>query len=205
MKILNFGSCNIDYIYNLNHIVVPGETETTDNLGIFPGGKGLNQSISMSRAGAKVYHAGCVGNNGEMLIDILKANDVDVSLIETVDAPDGHAIIQVSAVGENSIFLHPGSNEMVSREYVDKVLAQFGEGDIILLQNEISNIDYIVEQAYQKKMRIILNPSPFNERLNNINLNRLFCLVLNEVEAKCFSGYDDYEKSMAYFVVEKRS
>ena len=150
MKILNFGSCNIDYIYTLDHIVVPGETETTDNLGIFPGGKGLNQSISMSRAGAKVYHAGCVGNNGEMLVDILKENGVDVSLMEFVDCPNGHAIIQVSTAGENAIFLHPGSNEKVSKDYIDRVLSHFDEGDIILLQNEISNIDHIVEQAHRK-------------------------------------------------------
>lgn len=198
MKILNFGSCNIDYIYTLDHIVVPGETETTENLGIFPGGKGLNQSIAISRAGAKVCHAGCVGNNGEMLVDILRENSVDVSFIESVDAPNGHAIIQVSTTGENSIFLHPGSNEMVSKYYIDRVLTHFGEGDIILLQNEISNIDYIVEQAYRKKMRIILNPSPFNYKLDGIDLNKLFCLVLNEVEAKCFSGFDDYEKSLEH-------
>lgn len=41
MKILNFGSCNIDYVYGVNHIVTPGETETADCLSIYPGGKGL--------------------------------------------------------------------------------------------------------------------------------------------------------------------
>ena len=30
MKILNFGSCNIDYVYKLDHIVTPGETETSE-------------------------------------------------------------------------------------------------------------------------------------------------------------------------------
>ena len=54
MKILNFGSCNIDYVYSLDHIVAPGETETSDALDIFPGGKGLNQSIALAKAGAKV-------------------------------------------------------------------------------------------------------------------------------------------------------
>ena len=39
MKILNFGSCNIDYVYSVDHIVTPGETETTDDLKLFPGGK----------------------------------------------------------------------------------------------------------------------------------------------------------------------
>lgn len=199
MKILNFGSFNIDYIYNLDHIVVPGEIETSCEMGLFPGGKGLNQSISMSRAGTKVFHAGCIGKDGDILIDILKSNGVDVSLIEEVDAQSGHAIIQVSNPWEYSVFLHPGSNAMVSKEYIDRVLAHFGEGDIILLQNEISNIDYIMEQAYSKNMRIILNPAPFNEKLKSIDLNKLFCIVLTEVEANSFSGLNDYEKSMEYF------
>ena len=71
MKILNFGSCNIDYVYSLDHIVGVGETETTCKLETFPGGKGLNQSIAVAKAGAKIYHAGCVGCDGNMLIDIL--------------------------------------------------------------------------------------------------------------------------------------
>ena len=31
MKILNFGSCNIDYVYSVDHIVEPGETEKTNH------------------------------------------------------------------------------------------------------------------------------------------------------------------------------
>ena len=54
MKILNFGSANIDYVYSLDRIVSPGETLSSQTLNIFPGGKGLNQSIALSRAGAKV-------------------------------------------------------------------------------------------------------------------------------------------------------
>ena len=81
MKILNFGSCNIDYVYSMDHIVTPGETETTYSLETFPGGKGLNQSIAAARAGADVYHAGCVGmNDGAFVLNILEKNGVNTSL-----------------------------------------------------------------------------------------------------------------------------
>ena len=102
MKILNFGSCNIDYVYSLDHIVKIGETQTTHRLETFPGGKGLNQSVALAKAGAKVYHAGCVGKDGEMLADTLAKNGVDISYLQTVDAKNGHAVIQVSDKGENS-------------------------------------------------------------------------------------------------------
>ena len=199
MKILNFGSCNIDYVYSLDHIVQKGETENTERLEIFPGGKGLNQSIAVAKAEVPIYHAGCVGYDGEILTDILKTNGVDISYIKSVDEKNGHAVIQVSVVGENSIFLYPGSNEMVSKSYIDEVLAEFSAGDMLLLQNEISNVEYIIEAAYKKGMCIIFNPSPFNKEIEKIDLHKISYLVLNEVEAKGFSGSDKAKSCLDFF------
>ncbi|MBQ2742676.1 MAG: ribokinase, partial [Oscillospiraceae bacterium] len=198
MKILNFGSCNIDYVYSLDHIVRVGETETTHKLETFPGGKGLNQSIAVARAGAKIYHAGCVGNDGAMLLDILANSGVDISHIRRLGVKNGHAVIQLSSSGENSIFLYPGSNEMIDKELIDKVLCDFGKGDIILLQNEISNVGYIIEKAYKKGMCIIFNPAPFNDGIRNIDFNMISYIVLNEVEAAEMSGFEEPEKSLEY-------
>ena len=198
MKILNFGSCNIDYVYSLDHIVEEGETETSHSLELFPGGKGLNQSIAISKAGANVYHAGCVGNDSAMLTDILSKNKVDISLIRKTDAKNGHAIIQLSKSGNNSIFLYPGTNEMIDKEYIDSVLENFETGDIILLQNEISNIDYIIKKASEKNMCIILNPSPFNEKLEKIDFNNLSYIILNEIEARAFSDLESIEDFFRY-------
>ena len=116
----------------------------------------------------------------------------------TVNAKNGHAIIQVSSKGENSIFLYPGSNEMITKDFVDTVLDNFDAGDIILLQNEINNVDYIVEKAYRRGMCVILNPSPFNERINKINFNMLSYIVLNEVELSEISGCAEPEEGLAY-------
>ena len=196
MKILNFGSCNIDYVYSLEHIVNVGETETTNKLEVFPGGKGLNQSIAIAKAGAKVYHAGCVGYDGGMLKDILQCNGVDIAYLNTVDAKNGHAVIQVSSKGENSIFLYPGSNEMIAKEHIDKVLENFDKGDFLVLQNEINDVDYIVQKAGEKGMRIILNPSPFNEKIRKINFDMLSYLVINEVELLGISGCSEPEEGL---------
>ena len=199
MKILNFGSCNIDHVYSLDHIVAVGETETTNKVELFPGGKGLNQSIALARAGARVYHAGCVGHDSDILTDILSQNGVDLSFLTKVDETNGHAVIQVSAVGENSIFIYPGSNEMITKPLIDDVLAHFEKGDMLLLQNEISHVDYIVERAHEKGMCVLLNPSPFNERISKIDLRMISYLILNEIEAKEYSGKSDYQENIHYF------
>lgn len=196
MKILNIGSINIDNVYSLEKIVTPGETATSCKFETFPGGKGLNQSIAASRAGAKIFHAGCIGYDGDGMIDVLSENGVDISYIKKVDQRNGHAVIQVEKSGQNAIVVFPGANEAVSKDYVDSVLKDFCGGDILLLQNEISNVDYIVEKAYQKDMRIIFNPSPFNGEIEKIDFGKLSYLILNEVEAKEISGEDIPEESL---------
>ena len=57
VKVLNFGSLNIDYTYQVDHFVRAGETMSSESLQVFSGGKGLNQSIALSKAGADVWHA----------------------------------------------------------------------------------------------------------------------------------------------------
>ncbi len=200
VRILNFGSCNIDLVYTLDHIAVTGETESTMQLSTYPGGKGLNQSVAAAKAGAKIYHAGLTGSDGGELIDIMKQNGVDVSYMKTVPEKSGHAIIQVTLSGENSIFTYPGANMMFTEEYIDTVLADFSENDILLVQNEINLVDYIVERAFAKGMRIVLNPSPVNEELKRVDFGKLTYLILNEVEAKGLTGTDDPEASVMYLL-----
>lgn len=188
MKILDFGSCNVDYVYSVDHIVQPGETLVAGKLSKFPGGKGLNQSIAIAKAGAQVYLAGCVGEDDTMLRPILREAGVDITNLQVVKEPTGQAIIQVDKNGENSIVIYHGANGAVTTEYIDKVLEQFGEGDILLLQNEISNLLYLIKKAAEKGMKIILNPSPFEEILKTIDLKDLYCVMLNETEAMQWTG-----------------
>ena len=191
MRLLNFGSCNVDHVYSLENIVSPGETVSTYSLELFAGGKGLNQSIAAAKAGMKVFHAGCIGEDGQMLADLLSGSGVDIRYLKTVKEKTGHAIIQVSRKGENSILLYGGANLSVDKEFIDTVLTDFSQGDILLLQNEISCVDYLVQRASEIGLKVCLNPSPFNEAINDIDISRLSYLILNEHEAKQLCGADD--------------
>lgn len=191
MKILNFGSCNIDYVYSLDHIVVPGETLSARKREVFPGGKGLNQSVAAARAGAEVFHAGVIGSDGGMLRSVLEESRADTRYLKTADAPNGHAVIQVAQSAQNSIFLYEGTNGMVTKEYIDSVLFHFSPGDILLLQNEISNVPYLIEKGHEKGMVVVFNPAPFDDSLLQLDLNAVDYLILNEVEAKGFFGTEE--------------
>ena len=84
MKILDFGSLNYDYVYSVEHVVVPGETISSLDMEIFCGGKGLNQAIAAARAGAEVSLAGMVGEDGQLFMDICKENGIDSSFIRQI-------------------------------------------------------------------------------------------------------------------------
>lgn len=188
MRILNFGSLNIDYTYRVEHIVKPGETITSRKLEIFPGGKGLNQSIALAKAGAEVFHAGLIGEDGAFLKDVCQEAGADVSLIRESKVRTGNAIIQVSEQGQNSILLFPGANREMTEEYIEEVLGYFEEGDILLLQNEINQIDVLIEKGKEKGMKVVLNPSPFDERIGQCDLNKVDLFFLNEVEGEQITG-----------------
>ncbi len=193
MKILNFGSLNIDKVYAVEKIVKGGETIDSVSFSESVGGKGLNQSIAVAKAGGNIMHAGCVGKDGEILLQALKDNNVDTSLIKTVETASGQAIIQVDKHGQNCIILFHGANYEVDKAYIDEVMQDFVQGDILILQNEISNIDYIIEVAKAKQMKIYLNPSPINENLNKYNMQAIDGIFVNEHEGAYLADKEKVE------------
>ena len=198
MRVLSFGSCNIDYVYSVDHLVRAGESLISKCREVFSGGKGLNQSIAAARAGAEVYFAGCIGNDGEFLADIMKESGVRLDYVKRADEPNGHAIIQIDDSGENSIFTYKGTNAAITEEYIDEVLSHFEEGDILLMQNEISNVPYLVDRAFEKGLKIVFNPSPLNEELKKVDLSKVTYLILNEVEANDISGESEPDEFIGF-------
>jgi ribokinase len=184
MKILNIGSLNIDDVYQLPHFLHPGETLHATACRRYPGGKGLNQSIALARAGAKVTHAGAIGNDGEFLRETLRAENVNTKpLLIHPTEPTGHAVICVTPNGENAILLHAGANFTLTPDHFKNFLKPLHAGDALLLQNEISNLYHLLHLAHEKGLRVTLNPAPFNAELLHAPLHLLDTLILNEIEA----------------------
>lgn len=199
MKVLNYGSLNIDYVYAVDSFVKEGETKSSLSYSIYPGGKGLNQSIALRRAGFEVFHAGKIGKEGKFLADLLIADKVDVSKLLISPAENGHAIIQVDPKGSNCILLHGGTNMQISRSDIDDTLKGFAKGDLLVLQNEISNIDYIIDKAHSIGMVIAINIAPVNGLEKNYDLKKVNIISVNETEGKAISGKSDYDEIIEWF------
>lgn len=184
MKILSFGSLNIDYVYSVPHFVKKGETLSAKELNVYTGGKGLNQSIALARAGVETYQAGAIGTDGMFLLEQLKEAGVKTDLVKILDdVRTGNAIIQNDDEGDNCIVLFGGANQAITKEQIDEVFKDFTNEDYLLIQNEINELSYIVEKAKEEGMKIILNPSPMNEKIMKLPLDQIDYFILNEIEA----------------------
>ena len=193
MKILNMGSLNIDYVYTVDHIILPGETEATSGRETFLGGKGMNQSCALAKAGAEVYHAGLIGADGQAFLDACREYGVRADFIRTVEGPSGHTVIQIDKNAQNSILLFGGANQKLTESYIDEVLAHFDAGDLLLLQNEVNLLPYIVDKAWEKGMTVALNPSPYNEKLEKLDMGKISIFLLNEVEGFQITGHTEQD------------
>ena len=188
-RVLNFGSLNIDYVYCVDHLVRPGETIHSTGLEVYSGGKGLNQSVALAKAGAVVFHSGCVGAaDGRLLVDELTAAGVNTDHIRFTDVRSGNAIIQVDINGENSIVLFGGANRQCTEEQIKNTLKAFGPGDILLFQNETNLVDALITTGADLGLTVVFNPAPCDGLVKQYPLELVDIFIVNEVEAGELTG-----------------
>ena len=199
MKIYNFGSLNVDRVYGVEDFVRAGETILAKSLSFFPGGKGLNQTIALARAGANVYHVGCIGRDGGILKDTLVENQVPLTYVKELDSDGGHTALQVSESGQNAIIVYSGTNHMLTENFVDEVMQTVEPGDYVLMQNEINLVPYIIRKAKEAGAQVALNPSPITKELMSYPLEMVDLFIVNEIEGEAVTGEKEPQKILTAF------
>lgn len=187
-SVLDFGSLNYDFVYRVPHMVRPGETLSSTGMEVFCGGKGLNQAVALKQAGGNVHMAGAVGEDGEDILNYCRGFGLNVDLVRRVPGKTGHAIIQIDAQAQNSILIYGGANRSHTLRDIAAALEPYGQGDILLLQNEVNHVELLVEEAWKRDMEIVLNPSPWNDGLRSVNLSRISVFLVNETEGREITG-----------------
>ena len=191
MRILNVGSLNIDLVYQVEHFVRAGETLASTGFARYAGGKGLNQSVALARAGAQTYHAGKIGEDGLFLKRLLADVGANVEHVSETGSTTGTALIQVDKSGQNCILLYAGANAEHTKEELERALDGFGADDLLLTQNETNSLALCMRLAKARGMRVCLNPSPIDDALLAMPLDDVDCFLLNEVEGGALSGKSD--------------
>ena len=200
MTIYNFGSINLDHLYQVDHFVRPGETMASTQYQLLLVGKGANQSVALAKAGADIKHVGAINGANQDILTQLSALGVNTDLIAQVPEATGHAIIQLNKEAENAIILFQGANHALTEEQVDSVLAQANAEDWVLLQNETNLVAYTIEKAHELGVKVAFNPAPMDADLTRSVLKSVDLLIVNEVEAMDLmqaSSIDDAKSSLA--------
>ncbi|MDR0475495.1 MAG: PfkB family carbohydrate kinase [Treponema sp.] len=188
MKLLVYGALNIDLVYSVDHVALPGETIPAFSLHKSAGGKGANQAAAAAKAGIEVFMAGKIGSDGEFLLSLLHSYGANTENVLFWHGPTGHALIQVDRDGQNSIIIHAGGNGEITSAEAEAVISRFGKGDIISLQNEIPRTAEMMNLAVKAGMRICYNPSPWDEKLRTLPLNLVDIFIVNEIEGPALAG-----------------
>jgi ribokinase len=187
-KVINFGSMNIDHVYQVDHLVNPGETLAAASYQVFPGGKGLNQSIALARAGTEVTHVGKIGQDGLWLKTYLDERGVHTTPVSVSSKATGHAMIQVSQTGENAIIIHGGANSDLDPNLITEAFTHASTGDFLLLQNETNAVAEIIQAGHAQGLTVVFNPAPMNKQALACPLDKIEWLIVNETEGEALTS-----------------
>jgi ribokinase len=164
MKLLIFGSINMDLVSRVPRLPAPGETLRGSDFFASPGGKGANQAVACARLGAGAAMFGRVGQDvfGPALRDGLETFGVDVQGVADTPGPSGVAVIAVDDRAENSIVIIPGANGRVGEADLSRLETALADADGLLLQLEIplATVTAAARLAHRQGVRVILDPAP---------------------------------------------
>lgn len=188
-----FGSINMDLIATTARLPKPGETVEGNGFSTAAGGKGANQALAATRAGASVRMAGAVGSDSfaKDALALMRAAGTDLSAVKTADLPTGTAHILVGGDGENMIVVVAGANGTMTDADARATVAALSPTDTLVLQLEIPTgaVETALTEARARKIRSIINIAPLTEHA--AALGRMAAIVVaNETEFERLAGRD---------------
>ena len=190
-KIVVIGSINMDLVTICERAPRGGETLLGKKFMQIPGGKGANQAVAMGKMKSPVSMLGKIGREGmgDILLDSMKKDGIDISNIEYCDETTGIAKIIVEENGQNRIIVVPGANYEVDSSYIDRHLDAIKNCDILVTQLEIpiETVKYSLKKAKEFGKITILNPAPATKLDEEITLNSDY-ITPNETELELLSG-----------------
>ena len=206
------GSLNIDLVSYVPHHPLPGETITSNQFNVFPGGKGANQAVACAKlsrtsdfkdSSVDVAMIGAIGADayGTTLLDSLKSYDVGTeSIIVNKDGQSGIAMIIVDEpTGQNRIILSPGANNSLKPSQFERIPGPTPALLIMQLEIPLETVIQAFEAAKAMGTPVLLNPAPAQTLPEEI-YQGLAHLILNETEAALLSNRDESEFESAAVV-----
>lgn len=187
MAVVVVGSINVDFVVRTDRFPKPGETLRGSVFERHPGGKGANQAVAAARARTRVMLAGAVGDDpqGQMMREVLTGSGVDTTLVETVPATTGVALIQIAG-GENQIVVVPGANDFIDIDRIGRLPMETGDVCLAQLETRIEVVSHAFRRARAGSAFVVFNPAPADD-VARVAFSLVDVVVVNETECAYFA------------------
>ena len=197
LDVISIGALNIDLIAMVNRFPVADEEIAVQDLEIFHGGSAANVAVGVSRLGHSSGFVGVVGSDqfGEMLIEGLKKEDVDVSHLIRTEGNSGLVFAAINPAGERILYSSEGVSSSFDRslipiDYIKE--ARFLHLTSIIGEKAIDTLEFVSSIAYDNNIKVILDPGSILaekgcKTLRGI-LGNCYLITPSQIEANMLTG-----------------
>jgi len=197
LDLISIGALNIDLIARVSRFPVADEEVAVQDLEISHGGSAANVAVGVSRLGYSSGFVGMVGSDqfGEMLIEDLKREGVDVSHLIRTEGNSGLVFAVINPAGERILYSSTGVSSKFDRSLipVDYIKgARFLHLTSIIGEKAIDTLEFASSVACDNNIKVILDPgSMLAEKgckaLSGI-LGNCYLITPSQIEANMLTG-----------------
>ena len=191
-RVVVIGNAGLDLRLAVPRLPLPGETLIGSDSARAPGGKGLNQAVVAARCGARVVFCAPLGNDEVQASEVerhLSLEGFDELILPRLPYATDFSLLMVLPGGENSIVSTSACSLALTAADVAPALRAVGEGDVVLLQGNLS-LDltgYLLATARQRKATTIFTPAPFWPGAENL-VGGCSLVIANRLEAEALGA-----------------
>jgi ribokinase len=191
MKVFVVGNIVADQTYSVGRLPNEGESVLGRKISVDLGGKGANQSIILARSDISTILIAAIGDDTQanQLSERLATEPVVPRLIQIPNTASDSSIIIKDGTGKNVIVTTVDCARSLTLSDVEQKMTDAASGDLLVLQGnlELAITKQIIATARKREMKIVLNPSPFENGVELL-LADLDTLFVNQHEAYQITG-----------------
>ena len=195
-----FGGCSLDMIY---YQQPDGSYRENPDMKV-PGGKGANQAVAASRAGARTTIISRIGRDeiGKSILENLKFNMVDTSNVEMVqNLENDYSNIKIRLKDkDNEIERFAGAINSFSTDMIDNYSDVLLNSKVIVCQLKVPKevTEALIKFCHENNKMLILTPCrakrlDISEEGNKDLIDKISIITCNKEECEIIFGTDDIE------------
>lgn len=182
-RVVIVGSYVQDLAFYVDNFPKPGDSVLAD-LRTGAGGKGFNQAVAATRAGAPTLFIGAIGRDaaGTSAREFARQSGVRAEFVVKKKEPTAAAGIAVNAAGQNQIMVALGAN--LALHVRDVPVRPLAQAEVVVGQGEcdMKTTAHVLRVAKRNGAITILNPAPMHPKVDLAILRHVEVLIPNEAE-----------------------